>query len=911
LIILTNETLPGNPKSSASDSEWDDYIVRFAQRARQLAEALAQWRPAFQIWNEPDYTAPSTAYDPTLRPAVFGRMLRACHDTIKAVDPNLPIVAAGLASGRPSWLQEVINALGGRLPADAIAWHPYGQRPERNWPDSSWGFGYVGDLIGAYRLVSSLPQWITEIGVNTGGTVAAQDSNQRRYTPLLAPSGGATIASNELQAEYLTRFYAAMVNNFQGAVERVYWFCYADGMVPPFGLLDGSGQPKPSYSAYKNLPPISTPSRRYAVQYANHNAPDTMLTSRTSTVSVTLQNTGNWTWPAMGSNPVRLGYRWLTTDGRQVPVTLWDDIRTPLPFDVAPGQSVTVNANVAAPRLLGPVQLHFDLVEEMVTWFSQKGIPTLKTEVHVRSYSSQEPKISSRVSASHNNVTNGPDNLLNAVDGTASTRWSTQATQQPGMWFQIDLESVQTVSQLRLDNSDSPNDYPRGYRIRLSADGQSWQTVVTKSNNTEQVNVTFNSTKARYIRIEQTGSSDTWWWSIHEVAVTAEIEPTVRASHNNITSGLDNLREAVDGNIYTRWSTRAVQRPGMWFEIDLNETKLVKGLSLDSRRSPNEYPRGYVIRVSQDKQQWKEVASKSQNQLPVDVNFTPELARYIRIEQTGQSNQWWWSIHKFTVKADEISLSAAASHHNVNTGPGNVLQAFDGKIDSRWSSNAPQLAGMWFQVDLNRTRTVKGLRLDTTRSPQNYPRGYLVKVSQDGQHWEEVARNPNNESNLDIDFPPRSARYLRVELTKDAECWWSVHEVVVKYNGGEMSARSSHNNALVGPDNLMQMFDGRFDTRWATRTAQTPGMWVEIDLGATKALKGLLLDNGPAVNDYPRGYAVLVSEDGEQWHEVARRARSEGALNIDFPVKPARYLRVVQVGTARNWWSISEVVVKE
>jgi hypothetical protein len=32
------------------------------------------------------------------------------------------------------------------------------------------------------------------------------------------------------------------------------------------------------------------------------------------------------------------------------------------------------------------------------------------------------------------------------------------------------------------------------------------------------------------------------------------------------------------------------------------------------------------------------------------VNFSPRPARYIRIEQTGSSDRWWWSIHGITIK---------------------------------------------------------------------------------------------------------------------------------------------------------------------------------------------------------------------------------------------------------------------
>jgi hypothetical protein len=88
----------------------------------------------------------------------------------------------------------------------------------------------------------------------------------------------------------------------------------------------------------------------------------------------------------------------------------------------------------------------------------------------------------------------------------------------------------------------------------------------------------------------------------------------------------------------------------MWVEIDLNETRPVAGLTLDIAASPNDFPRGYIVRLSTDRNQWVEVARRDQNDRPLDITFTARSARYIRIEQTGRSDGWWWSIHGITIK---------------------------------------------------------------------------------------------------------------------------------------------------------------------------------------------------------------------------------------------------------------------
>ncbi len=230
LVILTYDTFPNRPSPDGSDGDWDRYIERFSRRAGQIAQLLAPWRPAYQVWNEPDHP-PAGNYVPTLREAVFGRMLRQSRNAIKAVDPGALVVTAGLATGDPGWLTRVINSLGGDLPADIVAFHPYGQRPEPSWPRDNWGFGYVGSLLNSYYTAGQRkPIWITEMGVKQN-----------------------EVDNPDQAAEFLSRYYHTITNRFSDKVQQLLWFCYSDGMVPPFGLIDINNNRKPIYHSFKRV----------------------------------------------------------------------------------------------------------------------------------------------------------------------------------------------------------------------------------------------------------------------------------------------------------------------------------------------------------------------------------------------------------------------------------------------------------------------------------------------------------------------------------------------------------------------------------------------------------------------------------------------------------------------------------
>ena len=56
--------------------------------------------------------------------------------------------------------------------------------------------------------------------------------------------------SQDQAAELVHRYYRAMTTRFNDKVKKLLWFCYSDGMVSPFGLVDGAGNRKPAYYAY-------------------------------------------------------------------------------------------------------------------------------------------------------------------------------------------------------------------------------------------------------------------------------------------------------------------------------------------------------------------------------------------------------------------------------------------------------------------------------------------------------------------------------------------------------------------------------------------------------------------------------------------------------------------------------------
>jgi HEAT repeat protein/type 1 glutamine amidotransferase len=118
----------------------------------------------------------------------------------------------------------------------------------------------------------------------------------------------------------------------------------------------------------------------------------------------------------------------------------------------------------------------------------------------------------------------GSDEAGNALDGKMDTRWSTGRPMKPGDWFVLDLGVERGVKGLTLDTTPSGNDFPKGYEVYVSFDGGNWgKPILVGTSDKPITELDFGKTvQARFIKIIQTGSSDSWHWSIHELKVRFE-----------------------------------------------------------------------------------------------------------------------------------------------------------------------------------------------------------------------------------------------------------------------------------------------------------------------------------------------------------------------------------------------------
>ncbi|MFJ3788604.1 discoidin domain-containing protein [Kitasatospora sp. NPDC090091] len=102
-----------------------------------------------------------------------------------------------------------------------------------------------------------------------------------------------------------------------------------------------------------------------------------------------------------------------------------------------------------------------------------------------------------------------------SVDSDTGTRWASEWSDD--QWLRIDLGSTQLVGRVTLDWERA---YGRAYRIEVSTDGSTWQSVWSTTTGDGGLDTArFAGVPARYLRIQGQQRGTQWGYSLHEVGV--------------------------------------------------------------------------------------------------------------------------------------------------------------------------------------------------------------------------------------------------------------------------------------------------------------------------------------------------------------------------------------------------------
>ena len=233
----------------------------------------------------------------------------------------------------------------------------------------------------------------------------------------------------------------------------------------------------------------------------------------------------------------------------------------------------------------------------------------------------------------------------NAVDGSNSTRWASQYSDN--QWLQVDLGGSRTVNSVRLNWESA---YGRDYDIQVSTDGSTWTTVAQRRGRTTagQDTLAFPATTARHVRMLGLARGTTFGYSLYSFEVFAgDLAQGKPATASSVETSAFPASNAVDGSATTRWSSQYTDN--QWLRVDLGSRSTFSSVALTWEAA---YGRDYDIQVSDDGSTWSTVAQRrGRAAAGQDVlTFPATTARHVRMLGITRGTQWGYSLYSLEVR---------------------------------------------------------------------------------------------------------------------------------------------------------------------------------------------------------------------------------------------------------------------
>jgi F5/8 type C domain len=385
-----------------------------------------------------------------------------------------------------------------------------------------------------------------------------------------------------------------------------------------------------------------------------------------------------------------------------------------------------------------------------------------------------------------------------ALDRDAATAWRSGERQRPGMWFQVDLGRVHPVGMVTW-LPGAFQEGPTGFRVEASLDGVRWRLAREASPSYGplywsgshpigrvrwgRVEVRFPARPARYLRITQLGENSRLDWSIRELFVYEVTDGPATSPAGDPAPVATALRRRGVTRVYADHGVgaRLAEASGGGLAV------LPGNLYVDAYGSAppvNELPRfrappGTAVVYPADLPSGETIAETLRR---AGWRFADETLGGYRV------------LTEFTRPPLPGSpLTPRGWRITGEPGTANPGLVVDGRLETRWWTQAPQRPGAQLQVDFPEPVALMGVDLDLGAFPADYPRGLAVEVSGEPGHWERLDTAPllfgrlrwaglhvlrDGVERVSVRFPPVRARGLRlVQTGSDPVFPWSVAEL--------------------------------------------------------------------------------------------------------------------------------------
>lgn len=219
VIVTTPEWASGKNDRISPPNDIKDWQVFIRTLVTHYKDKVKYW----EIWNEPDI---QKFWKGT--PEEYINLQKISYEIIKEVDPSIKVLSAGLDGNGEKYLDKLLD-LNLASYCDIIAFHPYGNSPEK----SVERVKNFLSIMGKHNVKK--PLWFTEIGWQTGGWV----------------QGPGVVKDEETKALYLKKAYALL----KPYAEAIFWY-QAVERPKMYGLIEfenGNLKIMPAYWSYKEI----------------------------------------------------------------------------------------------------------------------------------------------------------------------------------------------------------------------------------------------------------------------------------------------------------------------------------------------------------------------------------------------------------------------------------------------------------------------------------------------------------------------------------------------------------------------------------------------------------------------------------------------------------------------------------
>ena len=377
--------------------------------------------------------------------------------------------------------------------------------------------------------------------------------------------------------------------------------------------------------------------------------------------------------------------------------------------------------------------------------------------------------------------------LPNMFDGNPDTEWSSTAELKDGDWMIIDMQSERTFNQIVFDQTKTPGDCPDDFAVFVSNDGENWGEAVAEGSGTSgpETAIAFAEQTARYIKIElgQRGA----YWKVTEFHINTvlldyrfgwKITTSDRLNSNNTANMLD-------GSLETDWSSLNILEPGDWMIIDMLTEQSFNLIAMDQTKNEGDHPEGFAVYTSNDPENWGQAVAegKGTNGAQTVITFDEQKARYIKIELT-EAKEAYWAITELNVKTGDYRYGwTATTSERLNSS--DLPYMLDDNLDTQWSSLNVLEPGDWMIIDMKAAQTFDQIVMDQTIKPGDHAEGFVVYASNDPENWGQAIATTRgtNGAATTVNFPEKSARYIKIELTEAKGAYWAVTEFHINLIG--------------------------------------------------------------------------------------------------------------------------------